>query len=121
MTRRVANLENVMTVDPRGIGERRTEKGPDNAGPLNRSGNPRYRFDDVSLVTDLLPLNIGFIVGRFLSVSKAIVEGERRIAMWATPHSAYESLHLWHRDHIGIRNRKASLRRSAPIALNPSS
>ena len=49
-----------MIVDLRGISERTTEKGPDNAGPLNRSGNPRYRLDDVSLVTDLLPLNIRF-------------------------------------------------------------
>jgi hypothetical protein len=44
----------------RDIGERRTEKGPDDAGPSNQGGNPRYRLDDVSLVTDLLPRNIGF-------------------------------------------------------------
>jgi hypothetical protein len=37
---------------------------------------PRYRLDDVSLVTDLLPLNYGFIVGRFLSVSETILVGE---------------------------------------------
>ena len=73
----------------RDIGERRTEKGPDDAGPPNQGGNPRYHLDDVSLVTDLMPLNLGFIVGRFLSVSEAILAGEWRITMCETPHSAY--------------------------------
>jgi hypothetical protein len=73
----------------RDIGECRTEKGPDDAGPSNQGGNPRYRLDDVSLVTDLLPLNLGFIVGRFLSVSETILAAEWRITMCETPHSAY--------------------------------
>ena len=32
-------------------------------GPLNQGGNPRYRLDDVFLVTDLLPLMLGLSLG----------------------------------------------------------
>ena len=70
------------------------EKGPDDAGPSNQGGNPRYRLGGISLVTDLLPLLFGFIVGRLLSVSNCIVVDSQPGLMWASPHSAYFSLQV---------------------------
>jgi hypothetical protein len=49
-------------------------KRPDKSRAANQGGNPRYRLDSVSLVSDLLPLNRGFYVsGRLLSVSDCMV------------------------------------------------
>ena len=62
------------------------EKGPDDAGPSNQGGNPRYSLDGISLVTDLLPLRIGFIVGRLLSVSKCMVV-DAKSALCGQPHT----------------------------------
>lgn len=92
------------------------EKGPDDAGPLNRSGNPRYRLDDVSLVADLLPLNIRFFDRWALFVGQRGHNNcECSGAMWATPHSAYEWLHLWRRDHVGLRSWNAWLRHATVL------
>lgn len=74
----------------RGLGDqtsvRRNEKGPDDAGPSNQGGNPRYRLDGISLVTDPLPLRIGFIVGRLLSVSRCMVV-DAKSALCGQPHT----------------------------------
>lgn len=64
------------------------EKGPDDAGPSNQGGNPRYRIGGISLVTDLLPLRIGFIVGRLLSDSQYIVIGAEWV-LCGLPHTAF--------------------------------
>jgi len=54
-----------------------------------------------------MPLNIGFMIGRFLSVSEAILAGEWRNAMCATARDAYLLLHSWRNVHTPLRMKNA--------------
>ena len=61
-------------------------KRPDKSRAANQGGNPRYRLDSVSLVSDLLPLIVIFMCpgGRCRSVNAWYVQTDDRYVVHRT-------------------------------------